>query len=67
MKIIAVLCFALGGVFLLWTVMQVTTRGWGPLDVSVHDVYFVVEPRYLLLISVALLIGGFVSVFVPHP
>jgi len=66
MKLLSILFFAGGGVFLILTVRQVLARGWGPLDVTVLDVYFVVLPRYLRLISAALLIVGCVSVFAPH-
>jgi hypothetical protein len=67
MKLLSILFFAGGVFFLILTVTQVLARGWGPLDVSVFDVYFVVLPRCLLVISVCLLITGFVSVFAPHP
>jgi hypothetical protein len=53
--------------FLILTVAQVLTRGWGSLDVTVLDVYFVVLPRHLLLIAGVLLIAGLVSAFAPHP
>lgn len=66
MKLLSILFFAGGSVFLILTVAQVLARGWGPLDVTVLDVYFVVLLRYLLLISAALLIAGCVSVFAPH-
>jgi hypothetical protein len=61
------LFFAGGGVSPILTVTQVLTRGWGPLDVTVLDVYFVVLPRYLLLIAGALLIARLVSVFAQNP
>jgi hypothetical protein len=57
-NVLSILFFAGGVVVLILAVTQVLARGWGPLDVSVFDVYFVVLPRYLLLISVALLIAG---------
>jgi hypothetical protein len=66
MKLLSILFFAGGVVFLILTVAQVLARGWGPLDVNVLDFYFVILPRYLLLISAALLIAGSVSVFAPH-
>jgi hypothetical protein len=66
MKLLSILFFAGGGIFLILTVRQVRARGWSPLDVTVLDVYFVVLPRYLLLISTALLIAGCVSVSTPH-
>jgi hypothetical protein len=66
MKLLSTLFFAGGVVFLILTVAQVLARGWGPLDLTVLDVYFVILPRYLLLISAALLIAGCVSVFAPH-
>jgi hypothetical protein len=67
MKLLSILFFAGGVVFLILTVTQVLTRGWGPLDVTVLDVYFVVLPRYLLLIAGVLLIAGLVSASAPHP
>lgn len=67
MKLLSILFFAGGVVFLILTVAQVLTRGWGPLDVTVIDVYFVVLPRYLLLIAGVLLIAGLVSASAPHP
>lgn len=57
MKLLSILFFAGGGLFLLLTVTQVLARAWDPLDVTVLD---------LLLISAALLIAGCVSVFAPH-
>ena len=66
MKLLSILFFAGGVVFLILTVTQVLARGWGPLDVTVRDLYFVVLPRYLLLISAALFIAGCVLVFAPH-
>jgi hypothetical protein len=67
MKLLSILSFAGGVVFLILTVTQVLTRGWGPLDVELLHVYFVVLPRYLLLIAGVLLIAGFVSAFAPAP
>jgi hypothetical protein len=67
MKILSILFFAGGVVFLTLTVTQVLLRGWGPVDVTVLDVYFVVVPRYMLLISLCLLVAGFVSAFATHP
>jgi hypothetical protein len=67
MKLLSILFFAGGVVFLILTVTQVLTRGWGPLDVELLHVYLVVLPRYLLLVAAVLLIAGFVSAFVPHP
>jgi len=61
------LFFAGGVVFLILTVTLVLLRGWGPVDVTVFDVYFVVVPRYTLLISLCLLVAGFVSAFAAHP
>jgi hypothetical protein len=66
MKLLSILFFAGGVVFLILTVTQLLARGWGPLDVTVLDVYFVVLPRYLLLISAALLIAGCVLGCAPH-
>jgi hypothetical protein len=67
MKLLSILFFAGGLVFLILTVTQVLTRGWGPLDVTVLDFYFVVLPRYLLLIAGVLLIAGLVSASALHP
>jgi len=67
MKVLSILFFAGGVVFLILTVAHVLTRGWGPLDVELLHVYLVILPRYLLLIAGVLLIAGFVSAFVPHP
>ena len=67
MKLLSILFFAGGVVFLILTVTQVLTRGWGPLDVELLHVYLVVLPRYLLLVAAVLLIAGFVSAFVPYP
>lgn len=67
MKPLSMLFFAGGAIFLMFTVTQVLTRGWGPLDMTVLDVYFVILPRYLLLIAGVLLIAGLVSASAPHP
>mgnify|MGYP001220313373 CR=1 FL=1 len=67
MKLVSTLFFAGGIFFLIFTVAQVLTRGWGPLDITVLDVYFVIWPRYLLLIAGVLLIAGLVSASAPHP
>lgn len=67
MKLLSIFFFAGGTVFLILTVTQVLRRGWGPLDVQLLDVYFVILPQYLLLIAGVLLIAGFVSAFAPHP
>jgi hypothetical protein len=67
MKLLSILFFAGGIVFVILTVAQLLTRGWGPVDVELLHVYFVVLPRYLLLIAGVLLIAGFVSAFAPHP
>jgi hypothetical protein len=37
------------------------------MDVTVLDVYFVVVPRYTLLISLCLLVAGLVSACATHP
>jgi hypothetical protein len=67
MKLLSILSFAGGVVFLILMVTQVLLRGWGPVDVTVLDVYFVVVPRYTLLISLCLLVAGFVSAFAARP
>lgn len=67
MKVLSILFFATGVVFLILTATQVLTRGWGPLDVEVFHVYFVVLPCYVLLFAGVLLIAGCVSVFARHP
>ena len=51
MRLLSILFFAGGVVFLILTVTQVLTRGWGPLDVELLHVYLVVLPRYLLLVA----------------
>jgi hypothetical protein len=67
MKVLSILSFTVGVVFLILTVTLVLLRGWGPVDVTVLDVYFVVVPRYTLLISLCLLAAGLVSAFATHP
>ena len=67
MKPLSFFFFAGGAVFLILAATQVFIRGWGPLDVSVFDIYFVVLPRYLLLVAGVLLIVGFVFASVAHP
>jgi hypothetical protein len=67
MKVLSVLLFAGGIAFLALTFRLVLTRGWGPLDVELFHVYFVVVPHYLLLTAVVFLVAGCVSVFAPHP
>jgi hypothetical protein len=67
MKVLSILSFTVGVVFLILTVTLVPLRGWGPVDVTVLDVYFVVVPRYTLLISLCLLAAGLVSAFATHP
>jgi len=67
MKIMGVVCFALGAVFLSLAVTQVLSRGWGPLDVSVLDSYFIVLPHYLLFIAGGLVVAGLAATFAPHP
>ena len=67
MKVLSILFFAAGVLFLILTATQVLTRGWGPLDVELFHIYFVVLPRYLLLIAGVLLIAGCVSVFAANP
>ena len=67
MKMIAVLCFVVGAVFLLLTALWVITRGWRPLDVSALDVYFVVRPSYLLLIAGSFTCAGWLAAFIHDP
>lgn len=66
MKIISVLCFALCAVLLFLAVLQVITRGWGPLDVSVLDFYFVILPIYSLWIAGILIAAGLVVEVAPR-
>jgi hypothetical protein len=65
MKLISIACFAGGVIFMGLTFALALTRG--SLDATVLDHYFVVMPRYLLITSIFLLVGGFVSAFSPHP
>jgi hypothetical protein len=64
MKLMSILLLAGGVVFLILTVALGLTGG--SLDVTVLDVYFVVLPRYLMLVALAFLVGGFVF-FWAHP
>ena len=66
MKIVAVLCFAMGAVFMFFTALQVIIRGWGPLDLSVFDVYFVVLPSHLLMIAGSFAAAGLLATSAPH-
>jgi len=67
MKLISILLFLAGVLFLAMAFAPALTRGvLGVLDVTVLDVYFVVRPLYLLLIAAVFFAGGFVS-FWAHP
>ena len=66
MKVIAVLCFAAGATLLFLAAIQLISKGWGPIDISVHDHYFVIVPQYLLLIAGCLIAAGSVGTFA-HP
>jgi len=67
MKLISMLLFLGGVLFLVMTFALALTRGvLGILDVTVFDVYFVVRPLYLLPIAAVLFTGGLVS-FWAHP
>ena len=62
MKLMSILFFVAGAVFLVLAFSLAVTRGvLSALDVTVFDVYFVVRPLYLLLIAAVLFVGGFVS------
>ena len=62
MKLMSILFFVAGAVFLVLAFSLAITRGvLGALDVTLFDLYFVVRPLYLLLIAAVLFIGGFVS------
>ena len=67
MKIIAVLCFAVGATLLFLAAIQLISQGWRPIDVTVFDHYYVVLPQYLLLIAGGLVAAGFVATLAPHP
>jgi hypothetical protein len=67
MKLISILLFLAGVLFLVMAFALALTRGvLGVLDMTVLDVYFVVRPLYLLLIAAVFFTGGFVS-FWAHP
>ena len=67
MKLISILLFLAGVLFLVVAFALALTRGvLGVLDVTVLDLYFVVRPLYLLLITAVFFTGGFVS-FWAHP
>jgi hypothetical protein len=67
MKLLSILSFAGGTVLLVLAITIALTRGLGALDVTVFDVYFVVRPLYLLMISAVLLVAGWLTLAHPIP
>ena len=65
MKIMAVLFFSAGVVFLFWT-YTLMMRG-RPFLVHVGPWLLTLLPRYMLLTALALLVAGCVSAFAPPP
>jgi hypothetical protein len=62
MKLMSIVLFVGGVVFLVMAFALAATRGiLGVIDVTIFDVYFVVRPLYLVLIAAVLFIGAFVS------
>ncbi len=57
-KLVSLVLFIASAVFLILSLVLVLTKG--ALDVSVLDYYFVVLPRYLLLIAVVLFGAGWI-------
>jgi hypothetical protein len=57
-KLLSIVLFAGSALFLILALVLALTKG--SLDVSVHDFYFVVLPRYLLLIAVVLFTAGWI-------
>jgi hypothetical protein len=66
-KLISILLFAGSAVFLILAVVLALTQG--TLDLSVLDFYFVVLPRYLLLVAAILFTAGWIvrRLVLPHP
>ena len=66
-KLGSIVLFAGSAVFLILALVLVLTRG--ALDVSVLDYYFVVLPRYLLLVAAILFTAGWIvrRLVLAHP
>lgn len=66
-KLISILLFAGSAVFLILAVVLALTKG--TLDLSVVDFYFVVLPRYLLLVAAILFTAGWIvrRLVLAHP
>jgi ABC-type Na+ efflux pump permease subunit len=66
-KLISILLFAGSAVFLILAVVLALTKG--TLDLSVLDFYFVVLPRYLLLVAAILFTAGWIvrRLVLAHP
>jgi hypothetical protein len=68
MKLLSILFFAGGAVFLVMAFSLAVTHGvLGALDVTVFDFYFFVRPLYLLLIATALFVTGCLTFAHPIP
>jgi hypothetical protein len=57
-KLVSIVPFAGSAVFLILALVLALTKG--VLDVSVFDFYFVVLPRYLLLVAAILFAAGWI-------
>ena len=66
-KLVSILLFAGSAVFLILALALALTKG--VLDVSVLDFYFVVLPRYLLLVAAILFTAGWIvrRLVLAHP
>ena len=66
-KLVSIVLFAGSAVFLILALLLALTRG--ALDVSVLDYYFVVLPRYLLLVAAILFTAGWIvrRLVLAHP
>ena len=68
MKLLSILLFGGGGILLLLAIALALTHGvLSTLDVTVLDFYFVVRPLYLMLISAALFVTGWLTLAHPIP
>ena len=68
MKLLSILFFAGGVVFLVMAFSLAVTHGvLGALDVTVFDFHFVVRPLYLLLIAGVLFVTGCLTFAHPIP
>jgi hypothetical protein len=66
-KLVSIVLFAGSAVFLILALVLTLTSG--ALDVSVLDYYFVVLPRYLLLVAAILFTAGWIvrRLVLAHP